>query len=276
MGGMKTVLNGRIQEETGSPGINFPLHTNYVYAAVNTFGHLPLHLDRHLHYAAQTYKKLYGIKPLFDRDELARNVTELLDANRMPRLGNIVNIYLIPPPEGKIPDRADILAVWDRSTIYSGYELISIRPKAILTNYEIPFSGHRTAVSLTASAYMQSFAVRSGSHIALRANRAEKVLSCGEYPVFFVKDGDIYAPPAPEESPLCVEWELMHRLCSLAGVQITERSIAVSEMAGADEIMVFNHTGLQSVLAWGSYYYYNLMAQRLEKYLPQLTEEGRI
>lgn len=273
-GGMKIVLNGRMQETDETAGVNSLLHRNYVYACINTLKHRPLYLDRHLHYAAATYNKLYGTTPVIDSEAVESYITELLDANHMPRLGNLVNLYLIPPAVDNILRQPDILIAWERSTIYSGYELISIRPKAILTNYEIPFSGHRTAVSLTSSDYMQSFAVRSGSHVALRVNRAEKVISCGEYPVFFVKDNVIYTPPAPEESPLCVEWELMRRLCSLAGMETVQRSIYATEIAGADEIMVFNHTGLHSVLAWGSYYFYNLAALRLEKYLPQITDEG--
>lgn len=272
--GMKSVLNGRLWEMGTASDINSLLHSNYVYACINTLTHKPLYLDRHLHYAAATYNKLYGTDPALDRDEVRGAITELLEANHMPQLGNLVNLYLIPPAAGASPQAPDVLIAWERSTIYRGYELISIRPKAVLTNYEIPFSGHRTAVSLTASDYMRSFAIRSGSHIALRANRAEKVVSCGEYPVFFVKDNVICSPPAPDESPLCVEGELMRRLCRLAGMEIAERSVAAAEMAAADEIMVFNHTGLQTVLSWGSHYYYNLTAQRLEKHLRQLTEEG--
>lgn len=38
--------------------------------------------------------------------------------------------------------------------------------------------------------------------------------------------------------------------------------------------MVFNHTGLQSLLSLGNYYFYNLLALRIEKVLRTVTEEG--
>ena len=190
----------------------------------------------------------------------------------MPRLGNIVRIYLLPSQRSgdAVPD---LLAMADHSTIYRGYELISIRPKAILTNYEIPFCGHRTAVSLTTSRYMQAFAERTGCHVALHCNRAERLISCGEYPVFLARDGALFTPPA-ETFPACTERDLMFRACSLAGIPITERNIAASEIPGADELMVFNHTGLQSLLSLGNYYFYNLLALRIEKVLRTITEEG--
>lgn len=154
------------------------LQDNYVHAAVNTSAHSPLYLEKHLAYAAESYRKLYGTVPQFDTMQLREGIEALLDADRMPRLGNIVRIYLLPSQRSgdAVPD---LLAMADHSTIYRGYELISIRPKAILTNYEIPFCGHRTAVSLTTSRYMQAFAERTGCHVALHCNRAERLISCG-------------------------------------------------------------------------------------------------
>ena len=192
------------------------LQDNYVHAAVNTSAHSPLYLEKHLAYAAESYRKLYGTVPQFDTMQLREGIAALLDADRMPRLGNIVRIYLLPSQRSG-DAMPDLLAMADHSTIYRGYELISIRPKAILTNYEIPFCGHRTAVSLTTSRYMQAFAERTGCHVALHCNRAERLISCGEYPVFLARDGALFTPPA-ETFPACTERDLMFRACSLAGI----------------------------------------------------------
>ena len=251
------------------------LHGNYVYAAVNTVDHHPLYLGKHLGYAAASYRKLYGTAPDFDIRTIRNEIEQLLDMNRMPNTGNIVHVYFLPlQPENPSASPYSRIVTCERTTIYRGYDLSSIRPRVILTNYEIPFSGHRTAVSLTTSKYMQAFAVRSGNHAAIRVNRNEKVISCGEYPIFFVKGGTVYMPPAPDESPLCTERELMLRLCELAGVPTAERSISAEEIAGSDEIIIFDSAGLQSVLCWGSHYFYNMIANRLATQIPQLNTEG--
>lgn len=68
------------------------LQDNYVHAAVNTSAHSPLYLEKHLAYAAESYRKLYGTVPQFDTMQLREGIEALLDADRMPRLGNIVRI----------------------------------------------------------------------------------------------------------------------------------------------------------------------------------------
>lgn len=258
-----------ISTPVGIPHPEALLHSNYVYAAVNTTVHEPLYLAEHLATASNSYEKLYGQKFICQTEDIRHQIKLLLAENNMTRMGNIVNIYFIPP-EHQTDDKPEILISWYRSTIYKGYELISLRPKAMLVNYEIPFSGHRTAISLTASEYMQQFAQRAGSHIALHANRAEKLVSCGDYPVFVVIDGVVVIPTAAES----VERSLMLRACHLSKTTTEEREISVEELTSADEIMVFNHTGIQSILSLGDRYFYNITAMRLEKTLRQITEEG--
>lgn len=266
----KILDNGTlISTPVGAPHPDVLLRSNYIYAAVNTVAHEPLYLSRHISLAVESYEKLYGRRIKYDIGDMRGQIRRLLSENNMPRLGNIVNIYFIPPahPETENPE---ILISWYRSTIYSGYELLSLRAKAVLTNYEIPFSGHRTAISLTTSDYMQQFAERSGNHIALHLNRAERLVSCGDFPVFIVNNGTVFTSPAPD----CVERYLMNRACQLAGINMEEREITSAELVKADEIMVFNHTGIQSVLSLGDRYFYNITALRLEKTLQQITSEG--
>lgn len=271
MSGTKISVNGRLLATGAIPDICQMMQGCYVYAAVNTDAHRPLYLDRHMAYAVSSYEKLYDTRPEYDLLQLNDNITELLDAERMPRLGNIVFIYLLPPADPKRP--ADIVAATGHSTIYKGYELASLRPKAILTNYELPFSGHRTAVSLAASNYMQDFAERSGCHIALHCNRAERLVSCGDYPVFIAMNGTLYTPPSILMPP-CTERELMARACDMAGITIEECDITTDMLPDAEEIMVFDHTGLRSVLSLGNCFYYNLLAKRLEAAMPVLNADG--
>ncbi len=258
-------LNERlIESAAGGVGYGRLLGANYIYAAVNTDAHEPLLLERHLYHAANSYAKLYGAAPEPDAAEIGKRIRHLLYINGMPLTGNIVNIYMVPPAGGA-KNRPDVIVMHDRTTIYHGYDLISLRPKAVVTNYEVPFSGHRTAVSHIAARYMESFAVALGANIALRVNRQGKLVSAGDYPVFAVAGEEVFTP-APERGPGdSVERELMFRACRLAGISITERDIETAELPSLDEIMVFDHTGIRCVLSIGENYYYNLMGDRLGK-----------
>lgn len=249
------------------------LRGNYIYASVNTTNHIPLYLERHLQYAAESYLALYGTKPKLNTAKISDSITRLLGHNSLPKSGNIVNIYLIPQC-GASHSTPDIVITHDRQTLYKGYSLISIRPKAAIANYEIPFESHRTSVSLTTATFMDTFAAKSGAHIALRATRSGKLVSSGDFPVFAVKDRQITTPGIGHGTGNSVERDLMFRACGLAGIEITESDIEVDSLCDLDEIIVFNTSGIQSVLQCGQCYYYNIVAMKLEKVLEELTKEG--
>lgn len=261
-------------EEIGNPITEMGrlLRANYVYAAVFTEGHRPLWLDRHLHYAILSYTSLYGMIPLIDVPALATKISDLLARNRKPVIGNVVNIYLIPPD--KAGGQPDVLIAHDNSTIYHGYTVRSIRPKAIIANYEIPFAGHRTAISLTTAAYMEQYAGREGAKTVLRANRTGELVSAGDFPIMAVIGGEAFTPPADSGVGESVEREIMVRSCGQAGIALTEKSIKVDDLPKIEEIMIFGTEGVVSVLSCSGYYFYNLFCDRIEQVLPQTAASG--
>lgn len=270
----KIYFNGELTEFPAGTGAERLLSSNYVYAAVNTAGHRPLFLGRHLHFACESYAKLYGQRPEIDPDTISALIPELLYHNRMPRGCCTVTIYLLPgAAKGRIA-KPDIIMAAGQSTIYAGYELHAIRPKAVVVNYDIPFSGHRTAVSLTAAEYMAGFAERSGASLPVRANRAGNIVSAGEYPVFAIKGGKVLAPDSESGAGDSLERELMMWLCEREGLAVEERGIPVTELSKVDELIVFGPYGLQSVLSCGEAYFYSVTALALEKHLAAITEEG--
>lgn len=250
------------------------LCNNYIYARINTLSHKPLYLRQHLHYASASFEKLYGRKPSLDADKISFQIEKLLYENRLPRTGNIVTIYIVPRYGENARNKQDIIITTGISHIYRRYEVISLRPKAIITNYEIPFSEHRTAVSMTAAGYMDEFAVKAGTKAALRSNRAGNLVSAGDYPVFAVRKGVVITPEPSKGTGQNVEYELMLRACEMAGIEVEHRDIPVEELTETEELMVFNHTGIQSVLSCGEIYFYNLTALELDKQLQEITNEG--
>ena len=60
--------------------------------------------------------------------QLREGIAALLDADRMPRLGNIVRIYLLPSQRSG-DAMPDLLAMADHSTIYRGSSSSASAPK---------------------------------------------------------------------------------------------------------------------------------------------------
>lgn len=273
MNGESIYINDSIRDSgVSGTDIRRLLWGNYVYAPVYTDRHRPMWLGRQLHYAILSYAHLYGVIPILDAEAIRSRITDLLERNRMPLTGNTVNVYLVPDTGDD--GRPDIVIAHESSTIYNGYTVRSLRPQAVITNYEIPFAGHRTAVSLTAAGYMRSYAGKEGANTALRANRAGNIISSGDFPVLAVLNGKAVTPPAGSGAEGSAEREIMFRSCELAGVGITESDIKVADVPALEELMIFGTDGVSSVLSCSGVYFYNLVCGRIEETLPQLTEEG--
>ncbi len=245
------------------------LHADYLYQTVNTYDHRTLYLKEHLDCLNASHQALYG-KPLeLSPQKIERQTANLLHENRMPFGGNTVNIIVMPDSDGP-----DIVIEHNRTTIYKGFSIQSLRPRAIITNYEIPFEQHMTSVSEQTAAFMNSVAQRSSMNIAIRANRRGLLISAGDYPLFAVRNGQIFTVPVSEGARVCAERDLMFRLCRQAGVVLNEQDVRVSDLKSFDELMIFTPMGLQSVLCCNSIYFHSGMASRLDKMFPAFTKSG--
>lgn len=250
-----TLLDGRFD-------IGRLLKSNSVYAAVYTDEHKPLNLDSHLSYASASYRHLYGLVPILDTQSMANEITDLLGRNRRPSTGNIVYVHLIPQDDPK--QQPDIVITCGESSIYHGYTLFTLRPTAIIANYEIPFSGHRTSASLSTASFMEEYAKRSGAHITLRANRSGMLVSSGDYPILARRGDELYTPLPERGAGNSVERDIMFKACSMAGLTVTEADIEVASISSLDEIVVFGSAGVSSILSCSGNYYLNLTSERLE------------
>ncbi|MBR6831182.1 MAG: aminotransferase class IV [Tidjanibacter sp.] len=245
------------------------LHANYLYQTINTVDHRPLYLKEHLANLAAAHEALYG-KPLeLEEKKIERQITNLLHEGRLPHGGNSVNIIVIPDN-----DEPHIIIEHNRMTLYEGFAILSLRPKAIITNYEIPFERHLTSVSMQTADFMNSVAKRNGLHLAIRANRKGQLISAGDYPLFAVKNRTVMTVPVAEGAKVCAEREMMFRLCQMAGINIEECDIPVSELKNIDELMIFTPIGIQSVLCCDNKYFHSTVASLLDRHLPRLTKEG--
>lgn len=246
------------------------LGRNWVYTTINTYAHQPMHVALKLHYALDSYQMLYGVRPEITTEEVKSWVRGLLYYGIYPEHGNTLILYLLPNNDGG----CDTLLLHLASTPYDGYSLLSLRPKAAITNYEIPFEKHHTAVSLTAARFADDFAKRNNAGIALRANRAGAIISTGDNPLYALR-GDVLVTTATDKGARpCAERELMGRLCEMAGITVVEDELRVDQTGSYEEILAFTPVGIQMVGSAGDMLLHSITAHRLEPFLKALTREG--
>ncbi len=246
------------------------LGRNFVYTIINTYAHQPMHVALRLRYALNAYQALYGIRPSITAEEIENQVRGLLYYGIYPEHGNTLILYLLPNVEGE----CDTLLTHLASTPYDGYSLLSLRPKAAIANYEIPFEKYHTAVSLAAARFADDFAQRNGSGIALRANRAGSLISSGDNPIYALRGDVLLTSAIGKGARPSAERELMERVCAMAGIQIVESELRTDEIADYEEIIIFTPSGIQMVGSAGDMLLHSITAHRLEPHLKALTREG--
>lgn len=277
-GGKIIYLNEEAMElQLPDGGLETLLRGNYIYASINCAGNRPLHLSRHLHYLSSSYETIYSHKPELRFEPILEAVQRLLYLNGASLSGNVVTLYLLPPEDFVFGEKLapQLLMAYECTVMYgSGYTLGSLRPRATVVNYDIPFEAHRTAVSLTAARYMDAFAARRDANIAIRSSRSGRVVSSGDYPLFAVRDASIWVTPLDKGAGGSVERELMLKACDMCGLDVEERETMFEDLTELDELIVFKNTGLVSPLCVGNHYFTNLAALRLERVMAELTADG--
>lgn len=263
-------LNGTItswDEAKLSP--DMLLGRNWVYTTLNSFSHKPLHLALKAKYAFDSCQSLFGKRPTIELKVLEKEIRDLLYFGLLPEVGNTLNLYLIADSSG---DYHRLLIAKD-TTPYEGYGLLSVRPRGIITNYEIPFEKHPTNVSLTAANFANDYALAHGYDIAVRANRAGILLSSSDNPLFALRGGKLLTTPIASGARESAERELMFRLCKSAGIEVVEEDLLVEDAATYEELMLFTPVGIQSLSSLGSMKMVNIYASLLAQHLTSLGSE---
>ena len=258
----------RLSEAAIDP--NDILGCNWVYATINTLGHKPLHLESKLRHAFDSFEALYGLRPTFTAQEIREEIYNLLHFGLYPEGGNTVRLYLAP--DGQRGARRYIAHL--ATTPYEGYGLLSVRPRATIANYEIPFERHQTSISLSSARFASDYAHRTQGATALRASRSGLLLSSDDAPLLVAQGFRLFTAPISEGGRDSVERELMFRVAEMAGVTIQERAPKVEEVESYNEIMVFKPTGIESIYSVGEIQLENIYAHLLAKHLKALSREG--
>lgn len=261
-------LDGKItswREADLSPAVL--MGCNWVYTHINTLAHKPLHLELKLQHTLESFRSLYGFRPTIDSTTLAKEIHDLLYYGLYPEGGNMVTLYLIP--EGRESCRR--LLMHEATTPYEGYGLLSVRPRGIIANYEIPFEKHQTNVSLTAARFADNYATSHGYDIALRANRSGALLSAGDNPLFALRGNTLLTTPLDKGARESTERTLMFRLAKMCNVSIIEEVLKVEDVATYEELMVFTPAGVQSLMSVGNMKLSNIYATLFGRHIATLS-----
>ncbi len=228
----------------------------WIGQVVHILDRRPLHLDLHIEQLDRASRALFGRPYTPNPRQLTTEIVRRLDADRYPNVGSLF-IHLRLDPAGT----CHILP--GEVSLYRGYTLRALRPRAAVVRYDLPWGEYPTSVREAARQLARLEAERSGAQVALRLDGEGMLCACDETPLFFVRGVQIVTPPAPES----VERQLALHVIEQAGLSIEESAVPCESLATWDELFAFDHRGLTSLASCDGTIYMDIIAHRIAREL---------
>jgi hypothetical protein len=229
---------------------------HFVYQRVHTLGGKARHLSEHLALAARTYEQIYGVKPEPDERKVAASIAETLHRKHpVAQVSATAMLYFYEAGDGS----HTLTVNYERPLLETGYAHSPLRPRGVTFEYSIPFGGLPTNFQIEAQALFDSRALRL--HGATRSVRREgdRLLSCGDSPLFAIRGRTLIAPPTIES----VERGLVVAAAVKSRLGVCEEPILHSELMSFDELFVADAAGVTSLSECDGAKFMSLTAARI-------------
>ncbi len=219
-----------------------------VYQIIHTLDGEIFHLEEHLKRLFEAYYQVFSGYIKLDEKQIRTQILDRLNAARAPRtISLFVQISVYQGGQIKIekPQRS----------LYKGYTLRCIVPRAALVNFSLPHVYAPTSIRRELTEYSNEEARKRGGEVALRVD-AEQVdlINCAQ--IFMVTERGV-ATAALSHS---VEHALAKRAALQLGLTILEGPILCDELPTADELFYADHNGITSIKSCCSRYYMSITA----------------
>ncbi|MFI3331803.1 MAG: aminotransferase class IV [Rikenellaceae bacterium] len=222
-----------------------------LYQIVHTLDGNIYHLEEHLSLLFEAYFELHSGCAKLPQEELRRQIEEVIRDSRCPR-GVSLFVKISISSEGKVS-----VEEYERS-LYQGYTLRCISPRAALVEYNIPHISLPTHLREQLTQFANSEARKRRGDLALR-------LSAGE--VDLINGAQIFALKGELLLTAQLSYSVEHALakeCALRlGLDLCERPIDASELPHLDELFFVDHYGVTAIRNYAERYYMSLTASAI-------------
>jgi hypothetical protein len=232
---------------------------HYVYQRVHTLNGKPLHLAAHLDLAARAFEHIYcGERPGFDPGAVASRIAALLHTHRSPARGSATVMLRFSPADDEL-----LSMEFERTLLDTGHTHSPLRPRAVSYEYSIPFGGFPTNFQLEARALFDTIAL--SQHGATRSVRrqGDRLLSCGEAPLFAIRGRLLFTAPLIEGAMDSVERRLVIAAAASSRLTVREEAIPHSGLKSFDELFFADAGGITSLAECDGAKFMSLAAARL-------------
>lgn len=233
------------------------METNYIYQTIHTVGYSPLYLDRHCRVLEEAFMELY-MRPLHLNEVLiAQEIWDLLESQSLTtELSIFVDLRISSSGEHSI--------LVDSLSLYDGYSLRAITPRAVLVDFASPFGYLPTKARRATIAQANEVAKNLGGELAVEYYD-NTLHSIGGSPLFIVSGRTITTPPTFDS----VERGVIIDAAQRSGVIVEQREIRVDELFECEELLIADHYGLTAISHFEHRPYTNTIAIKIAELISQ-------
>ncbi len=222
-----------------------------IYQIVHTLAGRIMHLDKHLKIIFDSYYELFNSGITLKKSEIESHIKQLLKSERVSQSASVM-VRITATAKGEIE-----LSIEERS-IYSGYTLRCISPKAALVEYDIPYIALSTTAREEMTALANISAERKSAHIALRSHDGVvDIANCAQ--LFAVKGLEIYTSP----QSFSIEHSIAMSCAKELTIKFVAREIMVDELATLDELFYADHNGITAIAELNRHRYMSIVAEEI-------------
>ena len=146
---------------------------------------------------------------------------------------------------------------------YPRYVLWHKRPLLDVFPCDCAWPGYPTSVSLLSAAFGRDAAARAGAELAVLENRDGTLTHVDDEPLFLVSAGEVFTTPLAAGATDSVMRRLVLAVCRAEKIAVCECPLTRGMLTHCEEAFTVSVQGIVSLLGYGDYRYFNLMAVKL-------------
>ncbi len=231
----------------------------YLYQTLHVLDGVCAFLPEHLSVLDGWSRQLFGRPFRPDRKEFAAGIATLAAQSVPAGCDRSLFVRLYVPASAEPAYRLEFESV----SLYRGYDLRSLQPRAATLQYDIPLVDAPTSARDAAEELARRQAQLLGAAVAVRCNAAGLLRTADDAPLFAIRHTTVLTPPAPYS----VERELAMQAVLKAGFELCEEEIDRSRLPEFDELFYVDHRGLTALSRCDGQPYMTLFAERIAKAL---------
>ena len=223
----------------------------YVYQIIHLRAGEPRFLGRHVELLHDAARALFGEAVVIPEEKIRGEILRVVEQEKYA-LSATAFVRLIYTEAGRVA------VLPEGRSLYEGYALRSVHPRAITMEYEMPMRDVETSAGEMVLREARCVARVAGAETVLRCDRDGMCRGIEGHPVIAIYHGEVIAPTARGD----VAYELALRAAEYLSLRINRMSFSRHDLSHFEEVMWADHRG---ITALGHIDGYPLMALTAEK-----------